>query len=198
MFGYSKKVSPYPTGQRNFWMYVKNVQAWMQNVENQMCSVYVGSMQAYMQLLSQLLLLLGACMLEVCLNTLCTLALYTCNSCKMNVHMHSTWMPSTCSVIFGQLGSRSNPVVRHFLIRSGTKVSYYPGVAVLRDVLSRFHCNYFFKLICEFFLLKAVWGKYERRNFSDKKKHIKTIMIRCVIDYVKKSENLSFPYPSIF
>ena len=70
-----------------------------------MCWVYVGSVQAYMQLLSQLLLLRAACMLEVCLHTFCTLALYTCNTCKMNVHMHSTWMPSTCSLVFGRLGS---------------------------------------------------------------------------------------------
>ena len=69
-----------------------------------MCWVYVGSVQAYMQLLSQLLLLLGACMLETCLHTLCTLALYTCNTCKMNVHMHSTWMLNAFSLIFGRLG----------------------------------------------------------------------------------------------
>ena len=99
-----KSIRPYPTGQRNFWMYVENVQAWMQKFWNQMCWVYVGSVQAYMQLLSQLLLL-EAYMLDACLHTFCTLALYTCNTCKMNVHMHSTRMPSTCSLVFGRLGT---------------------------------------------------------------------------------------------
>ena len=42
----------------------------------------------------------------------------------------------------------------------------------------------------------VVLSEVSGRNFSGKKKHIKTFMLRCVIDYVKKSENLSFPYSS--